>query len=229
TYLGKDAGTRVLSGAIRRGDGSKINAVVWYSDLRDSTAMADTMPSEDFLHLLNVYFECSAGPAIKAGGEILDFIGDGVLAIFPYENEADLPAAVCAASRAVRQSKIITDQINDERQTAGLPAIRFGIGLNVGSVMFGNIGVPERLSFSVIGPTVNEVARIEKMTKALDTNILVTAEIAAVEPESWQSIGHQRLDGVAQQIELFELLDTAQSAIPVEPGERMISRQTPLS
>lgn len=228
TYLGKGAGNQVLSGAIQRGDGSRINAVVWYSDLRGSTAMADTMPSEDFLQLLNVYFECTAGLAIKAGGEVLDFIGDAVLAIFPYDSPEDLPAAVCAASRAARESRLIADKVNADREKDGLTPIRFGVGLNVGSVMFGNIGVPERLSFSVIGPTVNEVARIENMTKAIDANILVTGQIASVEPESWTSIGDQRLDGVAQQIELFAPVEEAEADIPVEVDTHIAAQQQPV-
>ena len=203
TYLGKQAGSRVLSGQIRRGDGQKTNAVVWYSDLRNSTALADTMPSEDFIRMLNVYFECTAGPAIAEGGEILDFIGDAVLAIFPCESEGDLPAAVAAATRALHASIQKAEKINREREAEGLVPIRFGVGLNTGAVMFGNIGVPERLSFSVIGPTVNEVTRIENMTKALSHQALATQTIAKHRPDCWHSVGLHRLAGVSQPVELF--------------------------
>ena len=215
TYLGEKAGERVLRGEIKRGDGSNINAVVWYSDLRGSTALADTMPSEDFLQMLNVYFECTAGPAIEAGGEVLDFIGDAVLAIFPYETEDDLHKAANAATRAIRQSMEKTREANKLRVEEGLQPIDFGIGLNVGTVMFGNIGVPQRLSFSVIGPTVNEVARIETMTKATEASTLVTPQIAKFNPDIWHSTGHHRLDGVAQKIELFALKED-QPALPVD-------------
>ncbi|HMB46714.1 MAG TPA: adenylate/guanylate cyclase domain-containing protein [Afifellaceae bacterium] len=203
TYLGKQAGHRVLSGQIRRGDGQATKAVVWYSDLRNSTALADTMPSEDFIRMLNVYFECTAGPAIAEGGEILDFIGDAVLAIFPCEEEGDLPNAVAAATRALQVSLLKAEKVNRDREAQGLIPIRFGVGLNTGTVMFGNIGVPERLSFSVIGPTVNEVNRIETMTKALGHPALATASIAGHQPDCWQSVGKHHLAGVSQPMELF--------------------------
>lgn len=217
TYLGRKAGDRVLNGEIRRGDGSETNAVVWYSDLRNSTALADTMPSDEFLQLLNVYFECAASPAIEAGGEILDFIGDAVLAIFPFDCPENLPHAVDAATRALRHAVEKTRAINKQRTIEGLLPIDYGVGLNVGKVMFGNIGVPERLTFSVIGPTVNEVARIEKLTKAMESNALVTKEIASLNPESWNAAGTHRLDGVAQTIELFTLKETS-ADLPLEPA-----------
>lgn len=216
TYLGKQAGGKVLDGQIRRGDGQATKAVVWYSDLRNSTALADTMPSEDFISMLNVYFECTAGPAIAEGGEILDFIGDAVLAIFPCESEEELAGAVAAATRALRASLAMAKDVNRSREAEGLIPIRFGVGLNTGKVMFGNIGVPERLSFSVIGPTVNEVARIETMTKALDHPALATASIASQQPDQWHSVGVHRLAGVSQEVELFaanfeQVADTTES------------------
>ncbi|MEM9105476.1 MAG: adenylate/guanylate cyclase domain-containing protein [Pseudomonadota bacterium] len=205
TYLGRHAGRQVLNGAIRRGDGQETQAVVWLSDLRDSTAMADTMAPDDYFDLLNAYYECTAGAAIKHGGEVLDFIGDAVLAIFPYESEADFPAASKAATVALREAFAMREEVNAERQKTGRVPIRFGVGLNTGTVMFGNIGVAERLTFSVIGPTVNEVSRIETLTKAVESNALVTRKIAENEPGTWQSIGRHRLAGVSQEIELFEL------------------------
>ena len=153
--------------------------------------------------MLNVYFECTAGPAIAEGGEVLDFIGDAVLAIFPCEDEQDLASAVAAATRALEASLNMVENVNREREKEGLIPIRFGVGLNTGTVMFGNIGVPERLSFSVIGPTVNEVNRIEAMTKALEHPALATASIAGQRPGQWHSVGEHRLAGVSQPMELF--------------------------
>ncbi len=221
TYLGKQAGTKVLDGQIRRGDGQATKAVVWYSDLRNSTALADTMASEDFISMLNVYFECTAGPVIAEGGEILDFIGDAVLAIFPCEGENKIADAVAAANRALEQSLSMTEDVNRKRKAEGLTPIRFGVGLNIGTVMFGNIGVPERLSFSVIGPTVNEVARIETMTKALEYPALATAAIAGKSPHQWLSVGMHRLAGVSQPIELFaaNFEKTRQRDAEAAPGE----------
>lgn len=203
TYLGREAGSRVLAGSIRRGDGNETRAVVWYNDLRNSTALADTMPGQDFIQLLNEYFDCTATPIIEAGGEVLDFVGDGVLAIFPYQDAEGQKIAIKAATVALGKVLAARDRLNEERLAKGLFPIRFGIGLNTGTVMFGNIGVSQRLAFSVIGPTVNEVSRIEAMTKATGADALVTREIVALQPEHWVSIGQQRLSGVAQEMELF--------------------------
>lgn len=203
TYLGKEAGGRVLAGSIRRGDGRETKAVVWYNDMRDSTALADTMPGADYIQLLNTYFDCTATPVIDAGGEVLDFIGDAVLAIFPYQDASGQKAAVKAATTALRNVIKARDTLNSQRTAQGLFPIRFGIGLNTGTVMFGNIGVSQRLTFSVIGPTVNEVSRIEAMTKATGIDALVTRDIVALDPGNWVSIGNQRLPGVSEEIELF--------------------------
>jgi adenylate cyclase len=223
TYLGREAGTRVLAGSIRRGDGSETRAVVWYNDMRNSTALADTMPGKDYIDLLNEYFDCTATPIIEAGGEVLDFVGDGVLAIFPYNDVEQQMAAVDAATTALRNVLKARDQLNAKRRGDGLFPIKFGIGLNTGTVMFGNIGISRRLAFSVIGPTVNEVSRIESLTKATGMDALVTNDIVALQPEKWVSIGKQRLSGVAEEIELFtfakELLEPtiAQPLIELKP------------
>ncbi len=203
TYLGRQAGRQVLNGAIKRGDGQETQAVVWLSDLRDSTAMADTMAPDDYFDLLNDYYECTAGPAIKNGGEVLDFIGDAVLAIFPYQSEEEFPEASKAATKALREAFEMRVEVNTEREKTNRVPIRFGVGLNTGTVMFGNIGVAERLTFSVIGPTVNEVSRIETLTKAVEAHALVTRKIADNEPGAWKSTGNHRLVGVSQEIELF--------------------------
>ena len=203
TYLGREAGGRVLAGSIRRGDGAKTKAVVWYNDMRNSTALADTMPGHDYIELLNEYFDCTATPIIEAGGEVLDFVGDGVLAIFPYNDADQQMTAVQGATTALRNVLKARDELNERRRERDLFPIRFGIGLNTGTVMFGNIGIPRRLTFSVIGPTVNEVSRIESLTKATGMDALVTKDIVALQPENWVSIGRQRLSGVAEEMELF--------------------------
>lgn len=213
TYLGRDAGTRVLAGSIRRGDGRETRAVVWYNDMRNSTALADTMPGKDFIQLLNEYFDCTATPIIEAGGEVLDFVGDGVLAIFPYNDAEEQKTAVGAATTALRNVLAARDRLNEERRKNGLFPIRFGIGLNTGTVMFGNIGISQRLTFSVIGPTVNEVSRIESLTKATGVDALVTRDIVALQPEHWVSIGRQRLNGVSEEMELFTYAEQ-----PIQPA-----------
>lgn len=203
TYLGRVAGRQVLDGAIRRGDGKQTQAVVWYSDLRDSTAMAETMPAEAFFQLLNDYYACTAGAIIEHGGEVLDFIGDAVLAVFPYETAEEFAVAAVAATAAVRQAEALCETTNTARREQNQAPIRIGVGLNTGTVMFGNIGVEQRLTFSVIGPTVNEITRIERLTRAADSFALVTREVAACEPEQWVSTGRHKLAGVSQEIELF--------------------------
>jgi len=203
TYLGNHAGHQVLDGAIRRGDGQATRAVVWYTDLFDATALADTMTPADYLSLLGDYYECTAGAVMDQGGEVLDFIGAGVLAVFPFETADERAAAAAAAAGALRKAEANRETKNAERAEHGRVAIRFGAGLNAGKVMFGNIGVENRLTFSVIGPTVNEVVRIEALTRGADVTALVTAEIAASEPDQWVTTGRHRLTGVAQEIELF--------------------------
>ncbi len=208
TYLGRKAGRSVLDGNIRLGDGSTTKALVWYSDLRNSTHLTGSLPSDEFLKLLNVYFECSARPAIRAGGEVLAFIGDAVLIIFPLP---DSPSAEKLRSlsqkliKAIGESFAMQREANIVREAEGRPPIAFGIGLNIGDVVFGNIGVPERLAFTVIGPTVTEVERIEKMTKSLKTNVLASADVVAMSPQDWVSVGAHPLAGVDHAMELFTL------------------------
>jgi len=205
-YLGRIAGRRVLSGQIRHGDGEAIEAIVWYSDLRNSTVLAEAMPEADYIRLLNLYFECTAGAALAHGGEVLDFIGDAVLAIFPCTpvDGSDVPNG---RDSVARTACLAIREANRRRREilAGDPALPldFGIGIDAGRLMFGNIGVPERLAFSVIGPTVNRVARIEKKTKGFDTLALATEHIAAAVPECWRAVGPQHLPGVSEPVPLF--------------------------
>jgi adenylate cyclase len=165
-YLGEQTGAKVLAGQIRRGDGEEIRAVIWFCDLRDSTPLADSMSREAFLALLNQYFECVLGPVQERKGEILRFIGDAALAIFPIGNE---PAAV-ACSKALDAAQAAVQRmagLNTKREAAGQPRLRFGIGLHLGLVLYGNIGTPTRIEFTVIGAAANEAARIEGLCKTL--------------------------------------------------------------
>jgi adenylate cyclase len=199
TYLGADAGRQVLQGQIKRGDGRRIYAAIWYSDLRDSTTLADTLAPEAYLELLNSYFECTAGAVLARGGEVLRFIGDAVLAIFPIADGADAAAcAACPALSAMAEARERLEQVNAARTATGLQPIAFGLGLHVGEVMFGNIGVPERLEFSVIGPAANEVARLEELTKRLGRVVLVSGAFAALLPLGWEALGVHRVPGVGE-------------------------------
>lgn len=208
TYLGPTIAREVLSGQIQLGSGRHTRSLVWYSDLRNSTHFAETLIEADFLHLLNDYFDCVARPAVEAGGEVLAFIGDAVLAIFPLlpeeeEHGGSLAAASRAATGAAAAALVAAKEMNERRAAKGQSELFFGIAMTVGDVRLGNIGIPQRLSFSVIGPAVNEAARIEKMTKSLPSAVLATKAVTCGEPEAWRSIGTHALDGLQDPVELF--------------------------
>ena len=202
-YLGKGAGRRVLDGQIQRGDGQSIRAVIWYSDLRGSTHMADILPRDAYIRTLNQYFECAGGAVLAHGGEILAFIGDAILAIFPVDEEKNSKAACEAALAACGEARRRLAALNRERQAEEAEALSFGLALHLGDVLFGNIGLPERVSFSVIGPTVNEVARLEALTKELDREILASGTFASQTSIAWESLGCHELRGVTAPVEVF--------------------------
>ena len=210
TYLGRHTGKRVLEGAIKHGDGRLIHAVIWFCDLRDSTALADSMDQASYLANLNRFFTAMAGAIIDGGGEILSYIGDAVLAIFPIaeptQGRESKDAAAQACRDAVRAARVAGERIaaaNDARPD--LPTLRYGIGLHVGDVTYGNIGIPERLQFTVIGSAANEASRIESMTKALGVPVVVSSAFAARYRGPLVSVGTHALKGVRGVHELFAL------------------------
>jgi adenylate cyclase len=202
-YLGRHAGARVLQGQIRRGDAEQIPAVIWFCDLRDSTPLADSMEPRAFLLLLNEYFESVLTPVLEREGQVLRFIGDAALAIFPAgQNAADAAMrAVSAAQEAISRMRIL----NERRARAGFVRLGFGIGLHLGEVLYGNIGTPTRIEFTVVGTAANEAARIEALCKTLDAQLLVSDRVAKQASFLWRSLGSHRLRGVEQPIELFTL------------------------
>ena len=201
-YLGPTAGGRVLSGDIKRGDGERISAVVWFSDMRGSTRLSDEMAPDDYLALLNKYFECTAGPVIAHGGEILNFIGDGVLGVFPIEGPDGVAEAVGRATAAVGDALRLRGEVIEAGTPAGAP-LEFGIGLDIGELMFGNIGVPDRLAFSGIGRVVNGTQRIEAATKDMGYPVLATAAVAEAMPNAWVPAGTRCLADFQHELELF--------------------------
>jgi adenylate cyclase len=203
TYIGRRTGERVLSGLIRRGSGETIRAVIWDNDLRGFTVLADCLPTDALNSLLNQYFEIMAGAVMTEGGEVLKFIGDGMLAIFEVGNDADIGHACHSALRAARNAAAATEKCNAERSAAGQPIIRFGIALHLGEVYYGNIGAPGRLDFTVIGPAVNQASRLEKLSAQLGRSIVTSASFAAAAPEHLESLGFHRLRGVPELQELF--------------------------
>lgn len=201
TYLGPTAGRKVMEGQITRGEGETVDAVIWYCDLRDSTALCEAMGVTDYLPLLNDYFSAMAEPVTAHGAQVLDFIGDAVLAIFPLEEGAIARAQVATAEALGNLGELRTRHavLAGRREACDIT----GIAIATGRVAYGNIGIATRLTFSVIGPTVNRVARIERLTKTLREPVLVTAEVAAAAPAMWRSRGNHALAGVREAAELF--------------------------
>ncbi len=182
-YVGRAAGQRILAGDVTRGGGQTIEAVIWYCDLRGFTRLSDTLPRDEVVSLLNDYFSTMGDIVTKAGGEILKFMGDGMLAMLPIERPDERAAVALRATRAAASVSDAMTVLNRIRATAGEPEVRFGLALHVGEVMFGNIGASRRLDFTVIGPAVNYTARLEKLCAPLGRSVIVSQALAALVPE----------------------------------------------
>lgn len=202
-YLGRHAGRMVHEGTIRRGSGERIHAVIWFTDLRGSTQLSKELPMEEFLAVLNAFFESVADAVLDRGGEVLRFIGDAALAIFPMEghttsNPSECPVhqaacgkAMAAAEDAIRRMR----QLNQDRIAESKKPLGFGIGLHIGDVMYGNIGVPRRVEFSVVGHAANYAAKMESLCKTLAVPLLVSQQFAEVHQRAWTNLGEHRVDG----------------------------------
>jgi adenylate cyclase len=202
-YLGEDAGRRVLEGQIQLGDVDHIPAVIWFSDLRDSTAMAERMRAETFLEAVNAYFGCAAGAVLNHGGEVLRFIGDAVLAVFPVSTNESTESAAHKAIAASREARRRLKELNERRAEQSEEQLAFGLGLHVGELLYGNIGVPTRIEFSVIGPAANEVARLESLTKETREPVLVSRAFKEAVDLPWRRMGVFPLKGVSGGMEVF--------------------------
>ncbi len=204
TYLGQHTGKRVLDGVIKRGDGESLNAVIWYCDLRDSTTLTETMDREAYLSYLNQFFDCMAGAVLDHEGEVLKYIGDAVLAIFPVADCSNSEACEHAVA-AARDAQRRIETINRENIDRDIPAIKFGLAMHLGHLTYGNIGTTGRLDFTVIGAAVNEAARIEGESKKLGESILISAEFAKDFSGELKSLGTHSLRGVSVAQEIFTL------------------------
>lgn len=204
TYLGRISGKRVLDGQIKRGDGQSIDAVIWFSDLRESTPLSSALGEQRFLELLNDYFLATAGAVLEHGGEVLRFIGDASLAVFPTTG-LDARAVCGRAATAAQDARARVSEANAARLAAGLPAFACGIGLHLGRVHYGNIGTPERLEFSVIGVAANKAARIEALCKETGQDVVLSSTMAAALGAPCRSLGQFALRGVAEPEEVFAL------------------------
>jgi len=203
TYLGRDAGRRVLSGRIMRGVADRIDAVIWFSDLRGFTRITDTMPAQ-VIPLLNDYADVIVSALHGHGGDVLKFMGDGTLAIFTAENRERACAAALDAAVAARDG---VTKLNRRRATDDLPTTDMYLGLHVGEVFYGNVGSTERLDFTVIGPAVNEASRIAAMCRSAEQPMLVSTAFADVGNNKGRlvSVGRYALRGVSRAQELFTL------------------------
>jgi adenylate cyclase len=203
TYLGRDAGQRVLAGRIVRGIADRIDATIWFSDLRGFTRITDTAP-EQVIPLLNDYADVIVSAIDEHGGDVLKLIGDGTLAIFTAADRERASSAALSAAISARQG---IAALNYRRAADGLPVTDMYLGLHVGEVFYGNIGSRERLDFTVIGPAVNEASRIAAMCRSVDQPILVSSAFANVGDNRRRliSVGRYALRGVAEAQELFTL------------------------
>jgi adenylate cyclase len=202
-YLGEKTGPKVLEGQIRRGTGVEINAVLWSSDLRGFTARSDHLPGNHMISLLNALFDAQAKPIHDHGGEILKFIGDGLLAIFPIETPGAAAEATRHALEGAVEALAAVRELDDEVAALGEPPMHIVVALHVGTAIYGNIGAANRLDFTVIGPAVNLVSRVEAVAKTLDLPIVVSDEFARAYARPLRSLGTHQLRGLAAPHELF--------------------------
>jgi adenylate cyclase len=201
-YLGREAGCRVISGEIMRGQGAGVRAIVMATDLREFTRISDILPPGDIIELLDDYFECVCSAVHARGGDVLKFIGDGVLAIFPTQDNNQAEAALRAVAAAQDMLAQLHD-LNRMRAWAERPVLKAGIGLHLGDVIFGNVGAQDRLDFTVIGPDVNLAFRLESLTKQLKISIITSRTFAQTAPAQFTSLGYQQVRGLTAPVEVF--------------------------
>lgn len=206
-YLGKRSAERVLAAPLRRDLGETIQAALLYADLRNFTSLSEASPPADVIAALDAWFDRIAGAVHAFGGEVLKFIGDGVLAIFPVV-EASPRHACDAALRAAGAAEAGMAYLNAERAAQGLPALAFGAALHLGEMLWGNIGAANRLDFTAIGPAVNLVSRLEGLCKPLGRTVLVSGALAAATDMPLVALGLHSLRGIAAPCEVFTLPET---------------------
>jgi adenylate cyclase len=213
TYLGERTGARVMHGQMRRGDGETIRAALWFSDLRDFTVLTETLSVEQLLESLNVYFETVERAVRANGGEILRFVGDAMLIVFAQENDQSAKSVCQNALRAAKTALADLESVNQARSTTELPALRFGVGLHYGEVVYGNVGGTHRLDFTVMGVAVNRTARLESLTKQIGTSLLVSDVFAQHITEKTVECGEYAVKGVSEPLRVHALA----TSLPLDP------------
>lgn len=203
TYVGRNAGEQILKGKIQRGDTESIRCVIWFSDLRGFTSLSGEHTPTEIIAVLNQFFDCQVPFIEKHGGEVLKFMGDGMLAIFPITDT--VTAAAAHAVQATKDAYAALDALNATRAKTNEAALRFGVALHVGDVAYGNIGGAGRLDFTAIGPAVNLASRIEGLTGKLEKRVLLSEQLVKEASVETRSVGRFELKGVTGQQEVFEL------------------------
>jgi len=213
TYVGHHAGARILAGQIRRGHTERIRAAIWLSDMRGFTTLADRLAPETLMQLLNAYFDCQVSPILENGGEVLKFMGDGLLAIFALPEGTATPEEACL--RALGAAREARGKVQ-ELAAGGGPAssLRFGLALHLGEVLYGNIGGAGRLDFTCIGPAVNLAARLEKVAGALGRSIVASQDFSGHCAGALVCLGDFKLPGFAEPRAVFGLPEESASQRP---------------
>ncbi|WP_299720781.1 adenylate/guanylate cyclase domain-containing protein [Tardiphaga sp.] len=206
TYVGARAGERILAGQIRRGHTETMQAAIWLSDLRGFTALSDRLPPEQVVEILNLYFDCQVAAILKHGGEVLKFMGDGLLAVFPIGDDGEAQAvcsrvleAASEARAAVAAMEFMSGDVNER--------FRFGVALHVGRILYGNIGGGNRLDFTCIGPAVNLAARLEKIAGRLGRTIVASSAFADICSGGWSELGEFPIAGFAKAEHVYGRMD----------------------
>jgi len=209
TYVGNRAGERILGGQIRRGHTDTMDAAIWLSDLRGFTALSDRLPAETVVDILNSYFDCQVSSIRTHGGEVLKFMGDGLLAVFPIDEYVGDVRQVCSrVLEAARESRASVEAMQYPIGET-VERFRFGVALHVGKILYGNIGGGNRLDFTCIGPAVNLAARLEKIAGRLNRTIVASAGFAGICAGGWTELGEFPIAGFSKAERVFGLLDEA--------------------
>jgi adenylate cyclase len=207
TYVGNSAGERIMGGQIRRGHTETMNAAIWLSDLRGFTALSDRLPSETIVDILNHYFDCQVTSIKKHGGEVLKYMGDGLLAVFPVDEYVGDERQVC--SRVLEAAQESRASIADLQYPIGdaIERFRFGVALHVGRILYGNIGGGNRLDFTCIGPAVNLAARLEKIASRLGRTVVASEGFAGICGGGWSDLGEFPVAGFSKAARVYGLAD----------------------
>ena len=214
TYVGNRAGERILAGQIRRGHTETMNAVIWLSDLRGFTRLSDRLPSEVVVDVLNRYFDCQVEAIRQRGGEVLKFMGDGLLAVFPVAGDDSDAAAICSqVLEAVHECRASVASLTYCEGGHTVETFRFGLALHIGTVLYGNIGGGNRLDFTCIGPAVNLAARLEKIAGSLHRTVVASANFTELcTAADWTDLGEFPIAGFAKAERVFGLKDEVPAA-----------------